>query len=342
MHLEVISRNRTRENTPPLESQFRRIPAFDVRISALNEEIPRVLGKNATGEVRPEGFKTKEVCKIRDALLMKDFAWVSSSLTKEGRTTLRDTIFALYEYAKRIYSYCGVNLFFDSTKYGAVWAPSIDTFFVLDGLRAYARRLLGGGVRKAIEIGSGSGFIAKYILSTAKRLQELHAVDLDPDATRCSTDNLHALAQERKVYDVQARAEGLEYIMKSGTRFDLVVSNPPYIPRRTDDEKNPYAGTGLFTGLMENCHLFLSAGGILLLNISSLAEPECIAAVKEAKKRGMKVYEISEMRVPFKVMPVQNNAEWMRFLQSERNLQVSFRNGYDFWHNLNLFAVVND
>ncbi len=339
MHVEVKSNNLTKDRVPALESPFRRIPAFDVTISALDKEIPYVLGRNATGKSQPGGFETAKVHTIRNALLMKDFAWVSPSLTQEGKTTLRDTIFNLYEYARRVYSYDKMDLHFDSTKYGAVWAPSIDTFFVVDGLKAYAKKLLGDTVHKAIELGSGSGFISKYVLSSARKLKELHAIDLDPDAVRCSADNIRPLAEKKGVYDVEARADGLEYIMKNGGQFDLVISNPPYVPRHFTEEGNPYSGTGLFMGLVENCNSFLSSGGILLLNVSSLAEPERLTAIRKAEAGGLKCYQISEMTVPFKVMPVQNDSQWMQFLQQKRGLQTQFHDGYDYWHKLNLFAV---
>jgi len=105
----------------------------------------------------------------------------------------------------------------------AVLVPRPDTETLVDwALELLGGELAGSGAPQVLDLGTGSGAIALAIKHRCPRA-DLSAVDTSPDALA--------------VADVNARALGLPLTLLrghwwapvAGRRFDLVVSNPPYI-----------------------------------------------------------------------------------------------------------------
>jgi hypothetical protein len=128
-------------------------------------------------------------------------------------------------------------------------------------------------------------------------------------------------------------SRGLEYL--DGKKFDLVISNPPYIPRESTVENNPYEGIGLLSGLIQQSPNYLTKKGFLILNISSLCENKSIALMKDMN---LKYEKIDDMIVPLKVLSVLNNDIWMNFLH-ENSLNKNARDGYDYWQTINIYKI---
>ena len=80
-----------------------------------------------------------------------------------------------------------------------------------------------------LEVGTGTGCIA---LSIAKEAgAKVTATDISPDAIACATRNVEALGLEEQVTIVETDCtEGVE------GPFDVLVSNPPYIPTAVMEE----------------------------------------------------------------------------------------------------------
>jgi len=105
----------------------------------------------------------------------------------------------------------------------AVLVPRPDTETLVDwALELLGGELAGSGAPQVLDLGTGSGAIALAIKHRCPRA-DLSAVDTSPDALA--------------VADVNARALGLPLTLLrghwwapvAGRRFDLVVSNPPYV-----------------------------------------------------------------------------------------------------------------
>ncbi|MBI4450886.1 hypothetical protein HY642_02845, partial [Candidatus Woesearchaeota archaeon] len=101
-------------------------------------------------------------------------------------TTLRESLFALYASQPRVVEYDGVSTAWNHS-YTGVWCPSIDTILFAKALRDF---LPGKRIRTAAEIGTGSGFLSKYLLAKARGVKSVLVNDLNAHAVRSAMDNI--------------------------------------------------------------------------------------------------------------------------------------------------------
>lgn len=84
---------------------------------------------------------------------------------------------------------------------------------------------LGSGSRKVLDLGTGSGAVAVTLACERPEL-EVTATDASPTALATARDNAQALQALVEFVD------GEWYAPLAGRRFDLILSNPPYIAGR--------------------------------------------------------------------------------------------------------------
>ncbi|MFD8595307.1 HemK2/MTQ2 family protein methyltransferase [Kitasatospora sp. NPDC059646] len=153
-------------------------------------------------------------------------------------------------------------------------------------LEALGREPLRGGAR-CLDLGTGCGALA---LAAARRGCRVTAVDLSRRALATAWLNarLHRLP-------VHLRRGDLTAPVPDG-RFDLVLSNPPYVP--ANGARTPVRGPAvawdagpdgrlLLDRLCRQVPPLLAPGGVLLLVQSSLAGPE--ATVRQLRAAGLQV-----------------------------------------------------
>ena len=256
---------------------------------------------------------------FKNPILMTD-----NYLIAKLNPSIRDTLFSLYNSRPRIIDYDGVNVFWNE-KYKTVWCPSIDTLLFARALKKIKTKLR--NVKTVIEIGCGSGYLSKYLLAKNKQIKSMFVNDINSDAISCAKENIK---DKRAKFYV---GNGLEFIKNK--KFDLIICNPPYVPRPRSIENNPYEGVDLLNYFLHEGQKHLNEGGILVTNISSLSEDIVLK-----KKPSMKMKLIDSMEVPLKVNNIMNNKKWLKYLE-KRGLKKKLRRGYEYWQKINIVMLIN-
>jgi hypothetical protein len=179
-----------------------------------------------------------------------------------------------------------------------------------------------------VEVGCGSGFIGLFLLKNAPRLQKLTMLDINPRAVACAREAL----RDPRVEFVEERGES--WLRQN--KVDLLVCNPPYVPRPKSLADNAYEGVDLLAFFILHGAQSLWPGGRILVNSSSVADRVLAPLWKQSPLRHV---EIDRMEVPLKVLNILNNPEWMDYLAQEQGLQLQRQHGYDVWHTIKVLLL---
>lgn len=292
-------------------------------LSAFGNELAQIMGHD-TDEVGNRVYVRDEHEEIEVVTIDNPVLVTDNHMIGKFDPIKRDTVFALYSAPIKITEYDGTVVRFEQKRFPGVWGPSIDTLLFC---RALSKVDL-SGIKKVLEIGPGSGFISKYILDHVPSVEKLYAIDLNQKAMECTRENIPDPRVESAVGDA------LEFI-KDNT-FDLIVCNPPYIPRPKSIDDNPYEGVSLLVYLLERGMEHLNPGGMIVTNISSLSDCVIDPLLKE---KNITVTELDSMVVPLKVYNVLNNPTWMEYLLTNHGLMKDSHDGYDYWHKLKIVSM---
>lgn len=307
------------------------ILAFDEQISRMEVhanggELATLLGKdrdaNGNRVYAYPNEMSQHVVTFEDPVLITDYHRIGE--LGDDDPTLRDTVAALYGTRWRTTRYGTTQIEFQQSRFPGVWGPSIDTLLVCRALRNMDM----SDTKTFIEIGAGSGFISKFLLEHFETLERGTMVDMMPASIECCQASIH---------DDRARfytGDGLEFLETA--RADLVLSNPPYIPRPRAIDDNPYEGVSLLVEMIEKADAYLNPGGSLILNLSSLCRSIADEAIERA---GLRAEVLDRMTVPLKVYNVLNNPVWLNYLVEEKGMAPNRRQGYDYWHDLEIVRL---
>lgn len=144
-----------------------------------------------------------------------------------------------------------------------------------------------GGEAEVLEIGTGSGAIA-LSLAVEGRFARIVATDVSEDALALARANAERCGVAGAV---EFRAGSLYRVLGAGERFDVIVSNPPYVASAARAELAPEVRdwepeTSLFAGptgfevlwpLVDGAAPRLRPGGILALEVG-LGQARAVAA----------------------------------------------------------------
>ncbi len=169
-----------------------------------------------------------------------------------------------------------------------VLIPRPETEMLVDLVLAAQR----GGKGRVVDVGTGSGAIALALASEGS-FDEVHAIELSPDALKVARANAKTLPEEQR-----ARLrfhEGSLLKPVQGTLFDAVVSNPPYISmseraelpalvREWEPSMALFSGDGgmwAIRALVPQAAEVLVPGGLLAMEVDSRRADLAVAAVRD-------------------------------------------------------------
>jgi release factor glutamine methyltransferase len=164
-----------------------------------------------------------------------------------------------------------------------MYAPSDDTFLLADCIRQY-------NGKRVLEIGVGSGFLLDIL---EKNFAYVAGSDIDLQALQHCKQQQNTTAASATILLVCCDAGSAFGVGK----FDLIVSNPPYLPNNDNDNNNNLDLTvnGGPTGIETTIHFINSAlpllavDGKLLVVISSFANSSALDKLVSEKNMHKKV-----------------------------------------------------
>ena len=264
--------------------------------------------------------KTMHVADLPNPVLVTD----RYKINKIPEYIIRETVWSLYDSPFITIDYDDVKMNFEKFKYPGVWSPSIDTLF-------FCKALKGGDFKdysSMIEVGSGPWFIAKYMGEKNQNLEKIVLNDINANAETYFKDHYTDPRFSFHLWDAK------EYMQSQ--KFDIIASNPPYIPRPQSIDDNPYEWLSLPIYLIQNIDKILTDNGKLFLNLSSLSFPIMDEFLNNSK---LIVKKLDSMEVPLKVFNVLNNKEWLDYLIKEKGLKKEYRDGHEYRQILNMYEI---
>lgn len=156
----------------------------------------------------------------------------------------------------------------------------------LKSLKDSRSELTQAQVVQVLEIGAGTGIISLSLVKESPCPVQVQALDISPDALELSQAN----AQHNEIEGVQWIQSDLLEAISSELRYDLIISNPPYIPQsdmahlepEVKDHDPSLALVGGVTGLelpaklVEQALAHLQASGVILLELAP-DQPQALA-----------------------------------------------------------------
>jgi len=170
-----------------------------------------------------------------------------------------------------------VRIIAGSRKGARIFAPKgLDTRPTADRVREAAFNLLGPGAAeeaKVLDLFAGSGAMGLEALSRGAA----HAtfVESDREACRTITRNLDKLGLDAATVLCQDALTALRADYRQGTRYDLVLLDPPY--RRF---------SSLQKAMIQHLPAILAPGGTLLVETAAEEEPDLPLAKRTTRRYG--------------------------------------------------------
>ncbi|CAK9082141.1 unnamed protein product [Durusdinium trenchii] len=220
--------------------------------------------------------------------------------------------FVVQPYELRYLHYRNVGIVFARPPGGRFMQPSIDTVLVCRGLVDCLQSFK--TVTRLIDVGSGSGFIGKFAGHYAQGPSELEVtlVDIDPTAIsyyKNRTFNSESATMTGRPIDWKFCAEDAVSLLDHDSAFDLIVSNPPYIPTKSEasGSLSPlsggfWEGVGLVVYLLKLISQRAASGARLVLMITSLTlkAPAILEALETVVKKGCRMKILLEREIAWK------------------------------------------
>lgn len=145
------------------------------------------------------------------------------------------------------------------------------------------------GVRRALDIGTGTGAIALSLLQE-RAVDKVVATDLSPDALELAGSNA---ARCRLSEKIEFRAGSVWEPVAPGEIFDIVISNPPYIGIQERESLQPEVrewepasalfaendGLEVLHEIIAHAPAHLASGGLLALEVATTQAQELAAEI---------------------------------------------------------------
>jgi len=169
-----------------------------------------------------------------------------------------------------------------------IYPPSEDSYLLAEQVKKYAKN------KSVIDMGSGSGIQAETAIKSGAK--SVLATDINDESI--------SILKSKGINAIKSNL-----FSKVKGSFDLIVFNPPYLPRdKREDKESAIATTGgkrgdeIIIRFLKQAKSHLNKKGIVLIVISSLTPKNKIAEL--LKKQGMRRKIISSKKFFFETLEV--------------------------------------
>ncbi|MCX8159010.1 MAG: DUF2431 domain-containing protein [Candidatus Pacearchaeota archaeon] len=181
-----------------------------------------------------------------------------------------------------------------------IYQPREDSYLLQKQVKKYAKN------KSVLDIGSGSGIQALSAIESGAK--SVLATDINDDAISFL-----------KSQNINAIKSNLFSKIKKTEKFDLIVFNPPYLPReKKEDKESALSTTGgkmgdeIILRFLKQAKSHINKKGIILIVLSSLTPKDRIINLLKNKKMKYKV--ISRQHLFFETLEV-----WEIKIQTNKN-----------------------
>jgi len=170
-----------------------------------------------------------------------------------------------------------------------LYEPREDSFL----LRKYVKKHSKGRV---LDMGTGSGIQA---VEAAKKANSVLAVDIDKKAVDFCKENIKNKKIKFIISDLFEKVRG---------KFDLIIFNPPYLPRDEFYDETDKALTGGINGwelverFLKKAKNYLNKNGVILIIFSSLTNVDKVKQI--IKENSYEYKKLEESKLPFEKLYV--------------------------------------
>jgi len=268
---------------------------------------------------------TKEhVATLHDPVLVSDFPKAVKEISDYAS---QQVAIALIGKLNKTTEYNWTELSFNQEEYKTLRWPNIDTLLFCQWLNQLDIQ----NMTKWCEVWSWSGFISKYMIDQAPKLERRDMFDINPEAENFFNKNYRTDKYNKARMHIGDARENME-----GKTYDIIACNPPYIPREQSVEDNAYEWLELLIHLIKERKQLLNPNGKLVVNISSLSLNLLYPLFKE---EGIKVQTLAYKKVPLKVYNVLKNPERLKYLKDNHNLEESMEDWHKYRQTISIVSI---
>ena len=253
----------------------------------------------------------------------------------------------IYNNNIRITKYDNVTVFLDNNKYPTIFGSNIDTILFCYAIKKYKK--LFDKINNFFELGTGGGFISKY-LATKFKIKTAYLNDINKESIKYISNELELpkLKNEpKKIYYnknpfyktikkngyVIIEGDGINILnlfYKKHQKFDLLVCNPPYIPKNNKEEDldinspNFFEGTRLLRYLLLNFNNFTDKM-VIIISSTSFLNNRVINNLKQVKFKILLKHQVP-LKVYNNKKNIEENKTYYNFLTSKKEEEILINN----------------
>eukprot|EP01084_Bolivina_argentea_P053284 97820_1 len=271
----------------------------DLKIAAINNDVTEMI-YNLNGSLKNEKLSYYGNLKKYPHPIVMSPAYIGFIMT-----------------GKQYLCYDDVDMVFDKPEHSTFMKPVIDTFLLMYAIKKLFKQNPNKEYNKVFDIGTGSGFIGKYVASKAYGIDpiEIILLDVDPKAIefiKSKNVNMPIKGQNNRDIIYEYRVEdAIKYLKNMNKKTGgLIISNPPYIPTDEEIEKNVvtcglnnfYDGIAFYPALIDAFEKLEDINSELVILVSSLSlkSKRIVYILRNIKQRGLEAQILVERELGWK------------------------------------------